>query len=333
MINFRRTNILPLATALSLIASVNLTGCSSMQDAVTASPNVSDVWGIGEMPITELNALYANENSQWMDVNGMRIHYRDEGNPHGQPIVLIHGILSSLHTWNKWHAGLADNYRIISLDVPGFGLTGGPENPDDYSETLLHSSFQQFINKLQLDNFVLAGNSLGGYISAHYAANNPDKVKKLILIDPAGAPQDLPFILSLASMPGVNTLAAHVFPPFIIAMGVKDVYGDPERISKTNMDRYIHLSLRPGAKQAYANTIAMLDEKNSKQEPLNFAAITAPTLLMWGEKDIWVPVQLSEQWLENIANSTLITYPDAGHIPMEEIPQQTLLDALAFIEL
>ncbi|QFI38927.1 alpha/beta hydrolase [Moritella marina ATCC 15381] len=309
-----------------------------MQDAVAASPTISSVWGIGEMPIEDLNNIYANEESQWMDVNGMRIHYRDEGDPNGQPIVLIHGILSSLHTWEQWNLGLtnkglADTYRIISLDVPGFGLTGGPENPDDFSESLLHDSFSQFISQLQLDDFILAGNSLGGYISAHYAANNPGKVKKLILIDPAGAPQDLPFILSLASTPGINSLAANVFPPFIVAMGVKDVYGDQERITKANMDRYIHLSLRPGAKQAYANTIAMLDDKNSKQAPLNFASITAPTLLMWGEKDIWVPATLSEQWLKNIPGSTLITYPDAGHVPMEEIPQQTLQDALSFINL
>jgi len=332
MMTVKLANILPLA-ALTLVSSLSLTGCSSMQEAVAASPTVSSVWGIGEMPMADLNALYTNEQSQWMDINGMRVHYRDEGNPNGQPIVLIHGILSSLHTWDEWNKGLASDYRIISLDVPGFGLTGGPENPDDYSEALLHSSFKQFIDQLQLDNFILAGNSLGGYISAHYAANNPSKVKKLILIDPAGAPQDLPFILSLASMPGINSLAATVFPPFIVAMGVKDVYGDPDRISKENMDRYIHLSLRPGAKQAYANTIAMLDEKNSQQTPLNFSAITAPTLLMWGEKDIWVPVTLSELWLANISGSTLITYPNAGHVPMEEIPQQTLQDALAFIDL
>ncbi|WP_017223291.1 alpha/beta fold hydrolase [Moritella dasanensis] len=333
MMTFRRAKILPLTIALTVTASLNLTGCSSMQDAVAASPTVSSVWGVGEMPIEDLNSLYANEESQWMDVNGMRIHYRDEGNPNGQPIVLIHGILSSLHTWDDWNKSLAADYRIISLDVPGFGLTGGPENPDDFSEDLLHDSFAQFINQLQLENFILAGNSLGGYISAHYAANNPDNVKKLILIDPAGAPQDLPFILSLASMPGINSLAANVFPPFIVAMGVKDVYGDQERITKANMDRYIHLSLRPGAKQAYANTIAMLDEKNSKQQPLNFATITAPTLLMWGEKDIWVPPELSELWLVNISGSTLITYPDAGHVPMEEIPDKTLQDALDFIDL
>lgn len=333
MMTFRRAKILPLAVALTVTASLNLTGCSSMQDAVAASPTVSSVWGVGEMPIEDLNSLYANEESQWMDVNGMRIHYRDEGNPNGQPIVLIHGILSSLHTWDDWNKSLAADYRIISLDVPGFGLTGGPENPDDFSEDLLHDSFAQFINQLQLENFILAGNSLGGYISAHYAANNPDNVKKLILIDPAGAPQDLPFILSLASMPGINSLAANVFPPFIVAMGVKDVYGDQERITKANMDRYIHLSLRPGAKQAYANTIAMLDEKNSKQQPLNFATITAPTLLMWGEKDIWVPPELSALWLANISGSTLITYPDAGHVPMEEIPDKTLQDALDFIDL
>jgi pimeloyl-ACP methyl ester carboxylesterase len=331
MTNFLQRSTANLTLALAISAAINLAGCSSMHDAVAASPTVSSVWGVGEMPVADLNDLYTNTESQWMNISGMRVHYRDEGNPNGQPIVLVHGILSSLHTWDEWNKGLANNYRIISLDVPGFGLTGGPDDPDSYSEALLHDSFQQFIEQLQLDDFILVGNSLGGYISAHYAALNPSKVKKLILIDPAGAPQELPFILNFASWPGINTLAANVFPPFIVAMGVKDVYGDPERISKQNLDRYIHLSLRPGAKQAYANTIAMLNEKNSQQASLDFATITAPTLLMWGEKDIWVPPTLSAQWLANIPNSALITYAGAGHVPMEEIPEQTLADALSFI--
>ena len=320
-----------LALSLLLISSLQLTACSSMHEAVDASPTLASVWGVGEMPLSDLHNLYSNTESQWMNVNGMRIHYRDEGNPDGQPIVLVHGILSSLHTWDGWQQGLAQDYRVISLDVPGFGLTGGPANPDDFSETLLHDSFVKFVQQLQLDNFILVGNSLGGYISAHYAAHNSDRVAKLILIDPAGAPQELPFLLDMASWPGVNSLAANVFPPMIIAMGVKDVYGDPGRITKANLDRYIHLSLRPGAKQAYANTIAMLDAKNSLQQPLDFATITAPTLLMWGGKDIWIPPQLSEQWLSNIPNASLITYPDAGHVPMEEIPARTLHDLLDFI--
>ncbi len=317
--------------SLSIVLGVSMLGCSSMQQGVEASPTVGNVWGLSEMPLEDLNALYTNEESEWMEIEGLRIHYRDEGNPNGQPIVLVHGILSSLHTWDDWNQELRKDYRVISMDLPGFGLTGGPEDTDKYTEAFLHSSFQTFLDNLKLDDFILVGNSLGGYLSANYAAANPDKVEKLILIDPAGAPQDLPFILNLASLPGINSLAANVFPPFVVAMGVKDVYGDPERISKAHMDRYIHLALRPGAKRAYAKTIEILDEKNDKQEPLNFTSVTTPTLLLWGEKDIWVPVTLSSQWLETLPNAQLITYPSAGHVPMEEIPDKTLADALSFI--
>jgi pimeloyl-ACP methyl ester carboxylesterase len=201
MTHFLQRSTANLTIALVISATINLAGCSSMHDAVAASLTVSSVWGVGEMPVADLNALYTNAESQWMDISGMRLHYRDEGNPNGQAIVLVHGILSSLHTWEEWNKGLANNYRIISLDVPGFGLTGGPEDPNSYSEALLHASFQQFVEQLQLDDFIPVGNSLGGYISAHYAALNPSKVKKLILIDPAGAPQELPFILNFASWP------------------------------------------------------------------------------------------------------------------------------------
>lgn len=309
-----------------------LTGCSSLQEAVALSPDVKSVWGVGEIPIEQLHARYTDKHSKWMPFAGLNMHYKDEGNPQGQPIVLLHGMLSSLGTWNGWKQGLLADYRVISLDVPGFGLTGGPANEDDYNELLLHASFQHFIDELQLDDFILAGNSLGGYMSAHYAANNPDKVNKLILVDPAGAPQDMPFFLNLASMPIVNSIVSNVLPPVFISLAVKDAYGKQERISKESVQRYIDFSLRPGARTAYANSIALVSEKNDRQEALDFATITAPTLLMWGDEDRWVPTELAQLWLANIPNSRLVTYPDVGHAPMEEIPQQSLQDALAFIQ-
>lgn len=321
-----------LMSGIIISTTLTLNGCSSLQESVALSPDVSSVWGVGEIPMAELNARYTNDHSKWMSFAGLRMHYQDEGNPDGQPIVLLHGMLSSLGTWDEWKKGLLADYRVISLDVPGFGLTGGPENEEDYNEVLLHASFQHFIDELELDDFVLAGNSLGGYMSAHYAANNPNKVKKLILIDPAGAPQDMPFFLNLASMPVVNSVVSNVLPTIFISLAVKDAYGEEERITEESVQRYIDFSLKPGARTAYANSIALVSDKNDRQEPLDFATITAPTLLMWGDEDRWVPTELSQLWLDNIPNSSLITYPNVGHAPMEEIPAQSLSDAIAFIQ-
>lgn len=313
---------------ISIILVLGLSGCSSLGSAMKASPTLINAIGIADIPLEDLKKMYENEHSKYITINGVDTHYQDVGE--GETIVLVHGIMSSLQTWDDWVAELSKNYRVISLDVIGYGLTGAPEDIDDFNEGQLLNSFAKFIEALELDEFHLAGNSLGGYIAANYAADYPNKVNKLILLDPVAYPQDVPWIMDLATAPGVRHLGQLVQPPLLVTLNVKETYGVASRMSDKNMNRYVHMSQRAGAKSAYIKTFDILKERSTVETPLPFHRIGAPTLLMWGGKDKWVPVALSKRWKEDIPNAVLKVYPTAGHMPMEEIPKRTVKDAIAF---
>jgi len=127
----------------------------------------------------------------------MNVHYRDEGE--GFPIVLIHGTAASLHTWDDWTDELKKTNRVIRMDLPAFGITG-PNKNADYSLQAYTDFLNSFIDKLKLEKFHLAGNSLGGNIAWNYAADYPQKVEKLILVDASGLPtnKEPPSIFKMA---------------------------------------------------------------------------------------------------------------------------------------
>ena len=128
-----------------------------------------------DISVEDLKKEYANENSKFIEIDEMQVHYRDEGN--GFPIVLIHGTASSLHTWNSWAKELTKNYRVIRMDLPAFGITG-PNKSRDYSIKSYTQFLHQFLIKINVDKFYLAGNSLGGNIAWNYTAEYPEKIAK-----------------------------------------------------------------------------------------------------------------------------------------------------------
>lgn len=293
-----------------------------------ASPSLANAMGVAEIPLKDLKRKYTDKQSKWIKVNGLDIHYKDIGE--GPTIVLVHGIMSSLHTWNDWMDELSKTHRVIAMDVPGYGLTGAPDDAD-FNEEYLLSTFEAFIHEIELDKFALVGNSLGGYISAQYASSHPDKITNLILLDPVAYPQEVPFIFKLATSPGIKHMGYLVQPPLLVALTVREVYGDPRRMTRYHMDRYIQMSQRPGARKAYVKTMEMLIDRSTKEVEMPFSRITAPTLLMWGGADAWVPPKMSERWKQDISHAQVVIYPGVGHMPMEEIPEQSLADTIAFM--
>lgn len=317
--------------ALVLLAIITVTGCSSFGSAMKASPSGIHAMGLATISQEDIEKAYTDEDSQWYAYKGLRVHYKDKGE--GEPIILLHGIMSSLHTWDDWAKELEKNYRVIRMDLPGFGLTG-PLNEDmEYDKDEFITFLNSFSHMLELDKFALAGNSLGGYMSAHYAASYPDRVSKLILLDPIAYPQDVPWVITMANLPGIWHLSKKVVPPLMVSMNVEEVYGDKKRIKPEHMKRYVQLSMRKGNRESYAEILKLIYEKSKPgKEAFPFNQITAPTLLMWGEADKWVPTSQIPNWERDIANTQTIVYPGVGHVPMEETPEQTVKDAIKFLK-
>lgn len=272
-----------------------------------------------------LTEKYTDSDSRFIQVEGINVHYKKEGS--GPTLVLIHGTASSLHTWDQWTLMLKDYYTIIRMDLPAFGLTG-PNQEGDYSMKYYSDFIDQFLDQLSVDSCFIAGNSLGGAIAWNYTLDHPEVVKKLILIDASGYPKEgIPLVFQLARNPFSSFLLKHITPRSFIEKNIKEVYHQDELITEDLINRYYELSLRPGNRQAFIdranlNYIDRSDEINK---------IDCPTLIQWGENDLWIPLVDGKRFNAEIENSSLIIYKNAGHVPMEEIPLQTSSDAANFL--
>jgi len=276
-----------------------------------------------DISLEELKKEYANEQSEFVEINGMQVHYRDEGN--GFPIVLMHGTAASLHTYDAWTKQLSKEYRVIRLDLPAFGLTG-PNKNADYSIESYTKFLSQFLEKIKVDKFYLAGNSLGGNIAWNYAAEYPEKVLKLILIDASGLPTFTPQppIFKMAKTPILNSLFLYITPKFIIRKNIEQVYADKLKVTDALVTRYHKMSLRTGNRKAFIERAKTDFNVAEKVNLVKLKSIKTPTLLIWGAKDTWIPLGNGKRMDSMLPNSKLVILENSGHVPMEENPKESL---------
>ena len=287
------------------------------------------ILGFGSISVNYLNRKYNVSDKEYIRVRNVDIHYKDEGE--GPVLVLLHGICSSLYTWDGWVDVLKRHFRIIRIDIPGFGLTGPCDiDPRDLDEVMCFT--HDIIKAFNLDSFYLAGSSLGGYLSWNYALRNPHMVKKLVLIDPVSHKQTPPWFIVLSNFFLFRFIASYSIPKLIIWMNVRAIYGDTKKISRDLVNLYFDMAMRKGNKASYMKNFHVMAEK-SIDEGLSdgIQDIKVPVLVMYGEKDKWVPITHVERWKENLPGVKSIVYQGVGHIPMEEIPEQSAKDALQFM--
>ncbi len=271
--------------------------------------------------LTDMKLLYANGNSQFMPLMGMQVHYRDEGNNKDSvPLVLIHGTSSSLNTFDSVVMSLKENRRVITLDMPAFGMTGpNPEN--EYGFPYYSKFLDSFLTRLNVLQCDIGGNSLGGGISWEFTVAHPEKVRKLILIDATGYPSinakgSIGF--RLASTPIVNNLLLYITPKALVRASLKTIYNDSSRVTQAQVDRYHDMAISKGNRAA----LLSMFKKGRKHEENLISTITKPTLIIWGEKDNLIPVENAYQFEKNIKGSKLVVLKNIGHVPMEECPQK-----------
>ena len=285
--------------------------------------------GLHSIPADELIKKYGDEYSHTIQIDDVNLFYRDQGQ--GPVLLLIHGICASSLTWDGWVKELSPHYRIIRIDVPGFGISG-PVKKELYDRAAIVKFLDDFLNALKIDQVSIAGNSLGGYIAWNYALDHPERVQKLIAVDPLSYNQDFPWIVSFSLNPFVQPIAKRIMPRFLIEMSVKQVYGDPSKITEQTKDIYFDMAMREGNKESYINIFKVLKEKNKAETISNgIGQIKVPTLVMWGMKDRWIPFEFMAKWKRDLPGARFIAYEGAGHVPMEEIPEESAHDAHQFL--
>jgi pimeloyl-ACP methyl ester carboxylesterase len=287
--------------------------------------------GESDLSLEEMKPKYANQESEFMPLMGMDVHFRDEGNPNDSiPVLLIHGMSSSLHTFDSVTVDLKKNHRVISVDMPAFGLTGpNPENT--YSLDYYAQFLEEFRKKLNIEKWSLAGNSLGGAIAWNYAVDFPNRVHRLVLIDAAGYPKlnekgSLGF--KIASTPIINNLMLYVTPKSLVRESLMSIYHDPKIVTDAQVERFHDVAIRAGNRAA----VLSIFKSGFKADYLKIKRVTAPTLILWGDKDKLIDVENVQSFKKDIKNSQSVIFPNVGHVPMEEVPHLVSREMLEFLK-
>ncbi len=293
-----------------------------------------------DIPYATLAAEYESNASRYADLpGGIRMHYRDQGE--GPVLLLIHGFSASLHTWEPWVDRLAtgdqrlNDYRVISIDLPGHGLTRAPAGYQANIDNL-RDAVADFVRLQGLQRFAIAGSSMGGNVAWEYALAHPEHVEALILVDASGwedtRPEaaEEPAIFKLLRNPVAGPILSGLDNTRLIREGLEASFYDASLVTDAMVERYAEMSRAPGHREILLQlTLGFRDRNYATAERLS--ALAMPVLILTGDTDRLVPPEHARQFHDAIPNSELIVFENVGHIPQEEIPDESAMAVHEFL--
>ena len=285
-----------------------------------------------DIPRSVLEAKYAAPPSQFIMLpDGARAHVRDQGLKTGPALVLVHGSNASLFTWEPWVARLGTSFRIVTMDLPGHGLTGAVPN-NDYSQEGMVKFVKEVTDNLGIQKFAIAGNSMGGGVAARFAEEYPASVTGLVLVDAGGEPSQMgdhvPLVFKIARTPVLNKLLLYLTPRSLVQEGLNDAIVHKDIITDKMIDQYWEFARMTGSRAANGLRFQLPFTNDVKD---HIGDIKAPTLILWGAQDHLIPVAAAYAFHKDVPGSQLIVYPATGHIPQEEVADQSAADVRAFL--
>lgn len=309
-----------------ILTPIFLLGCSAM------------ILYKGDVPTDVVDARYTSPDSQFSELGDLgRVHYRDEGRRQAPPIILLHGSNASLHTFEPWVTRLKDKFRVVTIDLPGHGLTG--EVPSgDYSNEAMVAVVNELANNLGLEHFVIGGNSMGGSIALRYALDHPKKITGLVLINSSGFMRKRfqnddsqgVLVFRLLKNPWFRAIGEVMDPYYFVSQGLEAAFHQQAAVTEAMVMRYYDLALREGTRKATMKRFSATEDK--KYQAQDLARINVPTLLMWGKEDAVAPFAFASGYETLIPRISTAYYDGVGHIPMEEVPEISAADLIAFME-
>lgn len=281
------------------------------------------LWRGMRTPAAESSA-YFTAADRMMVIDGATVRVRIEGPKDAPPVILLHGFIYSLETWDALAAALKDDYRVIRFDLLGHGLSG-PDPEQRYSPDERAAFVGAVMDALGIKRAIIGGNSLGGLAAWRFAARSPERVSALILVAPGAYPlngvsdQPLP-------PPPPMALFLKTAPAAGVDFALKNIYGDDSKVTPQKVA--LVSAMMRGNGDAFIQSIEEFTLPDP--DPL-LATIKAPTLILWGADDAVIPVEQGERLAAAIPGARLIVYERVGHVAHEEAPEKTAIDVTAFL--
>ena len=271
-----------------------------------------------------LEAVYPGD---YRTVDGVRLRLRDTGPRDAPAVILLHGFGGSLDTWEPWAQSLSPRFRVVRIDLPGFGLTGA-DPTGDYTDARAITLLAGLMDQLTIDRASVIGNSLGGRIAWAFAAARPDRVTRLVLISPDGFASPGFEYGKAPEIPMMMQALPYVAPRSMLKANLAAAYARPEALEEATLTRYRDMMIAPDVRRAMLERMGQTVLRDPA--PI-LARITTPTLLLWGEKDGMIPIANAQDYLRYLPNATLVRLPDLGHVPFEEDPAASLAPVMRFL--
>ena len=291
---------------------------------------------------------YISEESGFIELPmGANMHFRDQGNMTGPAVVMVHGGYGSLHNWEYWSPWLKNDYRMISMDLPAHGLTGRTAS-DRYTRQDMIQSVRELLRELDVNQFIMAGHSMGGGVALEYALTYPEQVTALILVGPEGVPPeggydledvffedqiDLEGLLNDSSLSLTERLLSKIGSPWAVEAALQSMYADPDKVTPEVVAEFGRIVRHEGNRYAltlmFRQFMATIDIEQDLA-PLAHQ-IEQPVLLLCGNEDALVPPEVCNRANDLLPNSELKVYEGVGHMIQMEATEQSAVDVLAFL--
>jgi pimeloyl-ACP methyl ester carboxylesterase len=262
------------------------------------------------------------ERSRFVEIDGARVHYQEAGEIDAPPVILIHGFCASTFVWSDVFLPIAEaGFRVIVPDLIGFGFSEKPRQ-SEYTIDAQARLIVRLMDSLGIERATIVGSSYGGAVASVCALDYAERVERLVLVD-AVINDDVKRqpLLQLAAAPLMGDLVS----PLLLGTyrltrwRMRKVYGkDAAWLLKDERMRAHHRPLR--AASAHRAVIRTLRRWNASRVELEAHRIRQPTLLIWGEDDVDIPLAHGKLMFERIPNARLIVFRRCGHLPQEEYP-------------
>lgn len=257
-----------------------------------------------------------------VDVGGSRVHVEAAGE--GFPLLLVHGFGGSTYSWRHVLPELAEQRRVIAVDLYGFGFTERPQQLGSYSREGQVELLVGLLDALGIEQTDVMGHSYGGGLAMTLAAYHPERVRSLVLVDSTAPEYALERRNALAALPPVTWGFTRVYAlrPKVVRRALERSWHDDSLITDRMVSEYLERLKVEGAARAYRGLTTPLIDDDPR--PVRFEDIEQPVLIVWGEEDALIGPQFGRKASERMPRARFVSLPDAGHSPMEESPEAFL---------
>jgi pimeloyl-ACP methyl ester carboxylesterase len=268
--------------------------------------------------------------SRFLEVNGVRVHYQERGT--GEALVLIHGNNSSAYSWADVFDELAKEFRVVAIDLKGFGFTSKPEG--DYRIETQAALVNGLLDQLGIERATLCGSSMGGGVALAAAINYPQRVASLILVD-SSAFTDVRSTAALAPAYvrwpyiGGAVTALALTSDSLVRDGLRKSFYDESKVTSARVEAYYRpLQTRDGQRAARF----VREQRDYTRIENSLDKIRQPALIIWGAQDRLILLEDGQRLHAKLANSQLVVFENCGHLPQEEMPERFVREVASFMK-